>query len=590
MTRPVCCRAMALFPLALLGLTGNAAMAEQSEPATPGRQADQQTTTPAQTPAGVPQPQPPATGAAGQPSSQGLKQQPGTPVAPQGPTPTIQTPAEQKYGLPRNPLIGQPVDIDLTKPLSIERAVQIGLQRQNQIAIAVTQRDQNSALLTQARAAYFPHVTPTLVYNNSKAPTYEPTFFPNGLPSGRAIHSVVTDYRTDGIVASQTIWDTGIREANVGFNRRSLFAAEYNIGNVRQDVILNVTQDYYSLLRDKELVQVEDENVKRAQTTLDSILAQLAVGNAAQSDTLQAQSDLANAKVSLLQAQNNAFVDEVNLKNAMGVVTSQPLILATTTVPPPNTTPDPRSEEDYVRLAYIYRLGLKQQQETIWAQGYQVKIANINNGVTVQASVNEGYQLDPNAGEERTFVVSFSYPLFDAGQTRAVVKQNKALLEEQRRTLDQLQQNTRQAVEQDYLTREVSRQQVVAAQAAVDAGQTNYNAALEKQRNGLVNILDVINAEVQLVTARVQQVEAVYNFYIADVRLQRDIGQNDPLYIPNVPAERNARLRRNAASPTTLAAPAPKQPVAATAGATGAAGMAAATGATGGSNQDIHKP
>jgi outer membrane protein len=194
-------------------------------------------------------------------------------------------------------------------------------------------------------------------------------------------------------------------------------------------------------------------------------------------------------------------------------------------------------------MAYNYRLDLKQQQEVINAQGYNVKIANINAGVTVNASVSEGYQLDPNAGEERTFSVAFSYPLFDGGNTHAVVKQNKAILDEDRRTLDQLQQNIRLSVEQDYLTREVSRQQVVAAQVAVDAGQINYNAALEKQRNGLINILDVINAEVQLVTAQVQQVQAVYNFYIADAGLQRDTGQNDTRYVPNVPRARERPVK-----------------------------------------------
>jgi outer membrane protein len=530
MTRPVCYCAMALIPLALLGLSGASAIAEQSEPAAPGRQADQQPAAPAQ----------PPTGTTAQAPTQGLKQQPGTPVVPQGPTPAIETPAEQKYGLPHNPIVGGLVDIDLTKPLSLDRAIQIGLQRQNQIGIAVTQRDQDSALLTQARSTYFPSIIPSMQYTNSRTPTYGATYNLQGQYAG-ITRSIVTDQRTDGILASQLIWDTGLREANVGFNRRTLFASEYNIGNVRQNVVLSVTQGYYALLRDKELVRVQDESVKRAQTTLDSILAQLAVGNAAQSDTLQAQSDLANARVALLQAQNTAFVDEASLKNAMGVVTSQPLVLTTTTVPKPDTTPDPRTEEEYVRLAYQYRLDLKQQQETINAQGYEVKVAKINAGVTVNATVNEGYLLDPNAGEERNFVVSFSYPLFDGGQTRAVVRQNKALLEQQRRTLDQLQQNSRLAVEQDYLTREVSRQQVVAAQAAVDAGQINYNAALEKQRNGLINILDVINAEVQLVTAQVQQVQAVYNFYIADAGLQRDTGRNDPQYYPNVPAPRNSR-------------------------------------------------
>src|SRR5271165_2245613 len=102
MTRPVCCRAMAIIPVALIGLCGSGAIAEQSEPAAPGRQADQQP---------APSAQPPAGGSAQTPT-QGLKQQPGTSTVPQGPTPAIQTPAEQKYGLPRNPKVGGTTDFD----------------------------------------------------------------------------------------------------------------------------------------------------------------------------------------------------------------------------------------------------------------------------------------------------------------------------------------------------------------------------------------------------------------------------------------------------------------------------------------------
>jgi len=63
-----------------------------------------------------------------------------------------------------------------------------------------------------------------------------------------------------------------------------------------------------------------------------------------------------------------------------------------------------------------------------------------------------------------------------------------------------------------------------------------------------------------LVTAQVQQVQSVYNFYIADVRLQRDIGQNDPQFYPNVPAERGNRGRRQGASPKAMLTN-PTQPV-----------------------------
>ncbi len=543
------------------------------------------------------------------------------------------TPAQQVYGVPRNPVLGGPVDFDLTKPLSLERAIRIGLLRQNTIAVAQAQTDVARASLIQARASYYPQVSPSFQFQANVLPgrrsvvgssttsttggtgstitsptgtattgstsgttgttgttasasairkgargreratttgTTDPsTGTGSGLTTGQSSGgsgtsttgtttgtgttttgtggtttttfvngSTSSDTRTELVAAQLLLYDSGRREANVGFARRSVFAAEYGLGNQRQNVILSVTEDYYNLLRTRELVRVQEENVRRAQTTLEAIQAQVQAGAAAQSDTLQAQSDLANARINLLSAQNDVRIAEANLKNAMGVIVTQSLILSETQVPTPDPTPDAVTLDSYVQTAYVNRLDLKQQQEAVNAQGYNVRIAHINNGVTVNASISEGYQLNPDAGEERSFVVSVGYPLFDGGTTRAAVRSSKAILETDRRNLDALQQNVRLDIEQQYYTRELARLRVGAANVAVQAGQLNYQAALEKQRNGLVNILEVLNAQVQLITAQVQQVQAVYDFYIADARLVRDIGQNDAAFVPDIPGNR----------------------------------------------------
>ncbi|CCW35275.1 outer membrane protein [Chthonomonas calidirosea] len=455
---------------------------------------------------------------------------------------SIQTPAEKRYGIPPNPTIGAQPSLDLSQPLTLDRAIQIALQRQNTIAIAAAQRDSSRAQVVAARSSYFPQITPSFQYQTNLTPIESSAFGAGGPTS----HSFSSETRTEAIVAKQLIWDGGIREATVQQARNTLFADEYNLGNTRQDVILNVTQSYYALLRDRALVKVQQTNVQLAQTTLESIQEQVRVGNAAPADTLQAQSNLANAKVSLLQAQAVVYDDEAQLKNAMGVVTSQPLVLADQSLPQPDPTPDPHSVDYYTQLAYQNRLDIKQQQAAIDAQTDLLRIARLQAGINVNASVTEGYQFDPVSGEERVFSVSLSYPLFDAGLSRSKVRENEALLTQLERQLDLIEQNIRLNIEQDYRNREVARQQVVAADAAVQAGQTNYDAALAKQQNGLINVLDVINAQLQLVTAQQQQVNALYSYYIANARLLRDIGMNDPEWHPDVPAAVQKQFSANA--------------------------------------------
>ncbi len=521
MIRTACLRALVIAPLALSSLLGASAFAEQPKPAA-GR-ADSEIASLTE-----------------KKSSETKKEASGA-VAPQNSKGSVansskaQTPAQQKYGLPKTPSLGGTVDIDLSKVLTLDRAIQIGLLRQNSIAISQTQTDSAEARLIQARAAYLPTVTPSFSFQTNLSPG-GPRTTVNGQTFGGSNRSQTT---SDGIIARQTIYDSGLRDANNGSARRSVYAAYYGLGDSRQSVILNVTSDYYNILRDKELVRVQEESVKRAETTLDVIQTEVSVGAAAKSDTLQAQSDLANAKVSLASAQNDLQLAEAALKNAMGVATGQRLMLASDNIPAPNVEPDTIGLEKYVLAAYANRLDLKQQQENIYASGYNVKTAVINNGITLNSSVSEGYALDPNAGEERTFSVSVSYPLFDGGSSRAAIRASKASLEQQKRLLDLDQQLVRLNVDQDYSSREQSKIRISAAKLAVDAGNLNYEAALAKQKNGLINILDVINAEVQLVNAQVNQVNATYDYYINDARLKRDTGLNDPIYLPKVPGAKS---------------------------------------------------
>ena len=513
----------------------------------PGLAAAQQPNTPPN--AAPSQPAPPASQNGVVPPSE--KPQTTSPKTP------AQNPAQQKYGAPRNPIVGGPVDLDLTKALSLDRAIRIGLQRQNAIAISQQSVESANARLTQARSAYYPQLTPTLSYNASTSPTQSTTF--NGQTFGGG--SSNSESLSNRASASLTILDTGQRDANVGSARRSAFASAFGLGDQRQSVILNVTQDYYNLVRYKELVRVQQENVTRAELSLKIIEKQIEVGVAAKSDRLQSVSDLANARVSLLSAQSDYAVGEANLKNAMGVVTGQPLTLSDDRLPAPNSTPDALTVDDYSRAAYLNRLDVKQQQELVNAQGYSVRLAFINAGLTVSATINEGYDLNPVAGQNRVFSVAISYPLFDAGYTRAGIKEAKAVLEQERRSLDQLQQTVRLQVDQALQIREVARQRVAAAQDAVAAGELNYQAAQAKQQNGLINILEVINAQVQLTTAQVQLVQAIYDYYIADAMLQRDIGLNDPDYSPKIPGPKPFRyLPRAAVNPVANPNPAPVAP------------------------------
>ncbi|MDE2126384.1 MAG: TolC family protein [Armatimonadetes bacterium] len=440
-----------------------------------------------------------------------------------GPNRAAPTPAQTRFGLTSNGKTGvESVDTSLSSPLTLQRAISIALYRQNSIAVAGFGIESARQGVTVARSAYYPQVVPNFQYQANLTPQ-----------RGGSSNSSST---ADGIVAKELILDSGQREATLGQARQSLFAQQYAFADTRQQVILAVTIDYFNLLRDRALTQVQQENVRLQQTNVTNINTQVAAGTEAAVDKLQGVADLANAQVALLQAQTTAIQDEATLKNAMGVISSQHLDLPASETPAaPDTAHTPLPLEAWVNAAYFNRYDVRAQQDALNAEGYNVRTAKLNAGISVQANITEGYEIDPIAGEDRSFVVALSYPLFDGGLTRAQVKAAESQQQSDRRNLDELEQNVRLDVELAYTAREQARQQLVASQAAVAAGDANYTAASQRLREGQGTVLDVLNAEVQLVTARVSLVDAIYGFRVEQAQLERDAGVNDTAYVPSVP-------------------------------------------------------
>lgn len=403
--------------------------------------------------------------------------------------------------------------IDLSAPLTLDQAIQIALTNQPQIFIARSQVTSSKARVTQAESSFFPQIEPSYTYSNQTS----------------RVNSRSTNTESDvtQIQLRQLVFNMGKREENVAQSRKLLRSTEFNLMDTRQRVILNVTNAYLELLRRKELVKVEQASVERAKTTLEFTKASVEVGASPRKDILQAQADLDNAQVRLSQAQNNVQIAQVSLKNAMGILTNAVILTPDTPLERPSMHPDPRTSVDYLQLAFDMRPDFKSDLLAIEANKHSVKIANINAGLLVEANLTQGYRFDPDRGENRTFITTFSYPLFDAGLTRSQVRQAKASLEQSQQQLELTRQSIQLEVEQAYLLREEARLRIAASEAALKAARENFEAAREAQKEGAGTILDVITAQTQLVTAETNAVQAVFDFYIADARLKRATGEND---------------------------------------------------------------
>jgi outer membrane protein len=410
---------------------------------------------------------------------------------------------------------------DFSKPLTLKDAIQIGLVNQPRLNIARSQADASRSQVQRANARYYPSVSPSVSYTNQVS-----AFQFQGQTNTSSVEQTISQ-----IGLRQTLFDSGRREENLLLAKYNAKASDQNVLDSRQVIIANVSVSYYDLQRQKELLKVADSSVTRAKSTLDATKAFADAGTSAKKDIFQAQSDYENALVQQIIAQNNVRLAVTNLKNAMGIVTPIAIVTPDEALPEPPLEADKTPVTSYLDDAFKNRPDLKRDTSTIDASRHNVKLAQIDNGVQLQADFSGGYRVNPNPGENRTLAASVSYPLFDGGLTRAAVRGSKAQLDQAREQLELSRQTVQLDVEQAYLQREEARARILATQSALKAARTNYDAATAARQEGAGTILDVITAQALLVTAETNAVQAIFDFYTADARLKKAVGGNDTFLV-----------------------------------------------------------
>jgi outer membrane protein len=142
----------------------------------------------------------------------------------------------------------------------------------------------------------------------------------------------------------------------------------------------------------------------------------------------------------------------------------------------------------------------------------QVKISEgaLYPTLSVQGSVSQQYDSSPII--QKTFaaaaVAQLSIPIYQGGTEYSLIRQSKETLGQQRLNLELQRDGVRANVVQAWGQLDAARAQIQAAQAQVTAAEIALNGVREEARVGQRTTLDVLNAQQELVNARVALVTA----------------------------------------------------------------------------------
>ena len=246
------------------------------------------------------------------------------------------------------------------------------------------------------------------------------------------------------------------------------------------------------------------------------------VGEVTRTDVAQAESRLAAGRSALLGAQSNYVTSQANYRRVIGV---DPGRLA------PGTPVDRLSPSTLARAI----VEGQQQSPSVLAAMYGVDIAElavkISEGalypnLSVTAAASQGWQPAFQAMRQTQASVlgQLTVPIYQGGGEYSTIRQSKETLGQQRLNLDVNRDQARATVVQGWGQLDAAKAQIEATTAQVNAAEIALNGVREEARVGQRTTLDVLNAQQELVNARVALVTAQHDRVVASYTLLAAVG------------------------------------------------------------------
>ncbi len=285
---------------------------------------------------------------------------------------------------------------------------------------------------------------------------------------------------TTGLQYNQTIFDNFQTDARVEAARAGAEIARHQILNTAQNVLLSVVQAYMSVLSDRQLVALRQENLEFFQAQLQSAQDRLEVGEGTRIDVAQAEARLAQGRAAYQAAISSLEVSEATFQRYVG---ASPGSLA--------------ASHNYARLIPPGQVG------TRWT----------------------GPSGAPTDGISGSVGISITIPMYAGGAIGSGVRQ--ANLEQIQSEVDAMSayDQIREAVISAWAGIQSADAQIVAANSAVSAGSEVLEGVIQGRDLGTRTTLDVLNSQAELINAREAVINASTQKVVATFSLLSATGQ-----------------------------------------------------------------
>lgn len=425
--------------------------------------------------------------------------------------------------------------IDLNQPLTLAEIADTSLCNNPQTSEVWASARVQAAQLGIAKSAYLPSVTDNISANaNVLNPSSDSRSNPNLNLS-------------NSLVASYLLYDFGNRAANLENARQLLLSASASQSSVVQTVLLSATVAFYQVQANTAALAAAIEAERASSESFKAAEARNRAGVATPADKLQAQTAYAQLTLTRITSEGNLQTAYGNLANVMGLPANQKITLAsgnTTSSSITSTSPALEDVNNLITQAAMRRPDLIASEAQLKAAQASIDANKATAKPTLSVSVSnntqDGSSLESSNNSSLGFTVSI--PLFNGYAPTYRIRAAEATADLRAAQRDRLRLQISLDVWTAYQNLRTALESVIAAEVLVKSAEESYRLTLGRYKAGVGNIIDTLNAQSVLASARQQSIQASLSANIARATLAQSMGSLDNAMIQSLPNSINSNI------------------------------------------------
>src|SRR5882757_5723317 len=309
-------------------------------------------------------------------------------------------------------------------------------------------------------------------------------------------------------------------------------SAYFAFRNILDQLLATVKTQFYQVVVNRELIKVQEQSVHLLESQLKDQQNRFEAGTVPRFNVLQADVQLHNQIPQLITAENNLRISKLQLAKTLGldfqrrrgdsppleVIGDMPYI------------PRPIELADAIEMGKQRRPFLKQARANVLNQLQQVRAAagqylptftTTGGGEWVSSPTNSSWH---DISKGWTALVQGSLPIWDSGAIAGQVIQQRALLSETKITYDDDVRQVELEIQTAYSNLQQNEELVKSQEKNVELAEEAVRLAKARLDAGAGVQLDVLNAQVQLLTAQSTRLQALFGYNSSLAEFDRATG------------------------------------------------------------------